>query len=140
MLLSKQPATAADRDQPLPDGSPQPALSPQFASLVGAGVMLLLMVKMGNFFHNLPNVSGLSQDRRDPGGRGPVGVAGVGGAGEIGQWLRALADLPEEPRGLTTVYNSSSKGCGALFCPPQAPHTCDTYTYMQTNTHTHKNE
>nr|XP_048307165.1 testis anion transporter 1 isoform X6 [Myodes glareolus] len=27
----------------------------QFASLVGAGVMVLLMVKMGNFFHNLPN-------------------------------------------------------------------------------------
>ncbi|XP_028632884.1 testis anion transporter 1 [Grammomys surdaster] len=27
----------------------------QFASLVGAGVMLLLMVKMGTFFHNLPN-------------------------------------------------------------------------------------
>ncbi|XP_021489171.1 testis anion transporter 1 [Meriones unguiculatus] len=27
----------------------------QFASLVGAGVMLLLMVKIGNFFHNLPN-------------------------------------------------------------------------------------
>lgn len=38
--------------------SPQPALSPQFASLVGAGVMLLLMVKMESFFHNLPNVSG----------------------------------------------------------------------------------
>ncbi|XP_076773352.1 testis anion transporter 1 isoform X3 [Arvicanthis niloticus] len=28
----------------------------QFASLVGAGVMLLLMVKMGSFFHKLPNV------------------------------------------------------------------------------------
>ncbi|XP_052020123.1 testis anion transporter 1 isoform X1 [Apodemus sylvaticus] len=27
----------------------------QFASLVGAGVMLLLMVKIGSFFHNLPN-------------------------------------------------------------------------------------
>ncbi|XP_006983167.2 testis anion transporter 1 isoform X4 [Peromyscus maniculatus bairdii] len=27
----------------------------QFASLVGAGVMMLLMVKMGNFFHNMPN-------------------------------------------------------------------------------------
>uniref|UniRef100_A0A8C6GTN9 Solute carrier family 26, member 8 n=1 Tax=Mus spicilegus TaxID=10103 RepID=A0A8C6GTN9_MUSSI len=27
----------------------------QFASLVGAGVMLLLMVKMASFFHNLPN-------------------------------------------------------------------------------------
>ncbi|GAB1300800.1 Testis anion transporter 1 [Apodemus speciosus] len=27
----------------------------QFASLVGAGVMLLLMVKVGSFFHNLPN-------------------------------------------------------------------------------------
>ncbi|XP_036016412.1 testis anion transporter 1 isoform X3 [Mus musculus] len=27
----------------------------QFASLVGAGVMLLLMVKMESFFHNLPN-------------------------------------------------------------------------------------
>ncbi|KAM6185094.1 testis anion transporter 1 [Rhynchocyon petersi] len=27
----------------------------QFASLVGAGVMLLLMVKMGNVFHQLPN-------------------------------------------------------------------------------------
>ncbi|XP_051009391.1 testis anion transporter 1 [Acomys russatus] len=27
----------------------------QFASLVGAGVMVLLMVKMGSFFHNLPN-------------------------------------------------------------------------------------
>nr|XP_038954629.1 testis anion transporter 1 isoform X9 [Rattus norvegicus] len=33
----------------------QPALSPQFASLVGAGVMLLLMVKIGSFFDNLPN-------------------------------------------------------------------------------------
>ncbi|XP_038954625.1 testis anion transporter 1 isoform X9 [Rattus norvegicus] len=31
------------------------ALSPQFASLVGAGVMLLLMVKIGSFFDNLPN-------------------------------------------------------------------------------------
>ncbi|XP_032745161.1 testis anion transporter 1 isoform X2 [Rattus rattus] len=28
----------------------------QFASLVGAGVMLLLMVKIGSFFDNLPNV------------------------------------------------------------------------------------
>ncbi|XP_036022902.1 testis anion transporter 1 [Onychomys torridus] len=27
----------------------------QFASLVGAGVMVLLMVKMGSFFHNMPN-------------------------------------------------------------------------------------
>ncbi|XP_028744257.1 testis anion transporter 1 [Peromyscus leucopus] len=27
----------------------------QFASLVGAGVMMLLMVKMGSFFHNMPN-------------------------------------------------------------------------------------
>ncbi|XP_073894362.1 testis anion transporter 1 isoform X1 [Macaca fascicularis] len=33
----------------------QLALSPQFASLVGAGVMLLLMVKMGHFFYALPN-------------------------------------------------------------------------------------
>ena len=37
--------------------SPQLALSPQFASLVGAGIMLLLMMKMARFFYKLPNVS-----------------------------------------------------------------------------------
>lgn len=37
------------------------ALSPQFASLVGAGVMLLLMMKVGHFFYELPNVSGPAQ-------------------------------------------------------------------------------
>lgn len=35
----------------------QLALSPQFASLVGAGVMLLLTVKVERFFYQLPNVS-----------------------------------------------------------------------------------
>ena len=35
----------------------QLALSPQFASLVGAGIMLLLMMKMARFFYRLPNVS-----------------------------------------------------------------------------------
>lgn len=39
----------------------QLALSPQFASLVGAGVMLLLMVKVGRFFYKLPNVSRTNQ-------------------------------------------------------------------------------
>nr|XP_042121781.1 testis anion transporter 1 isoform X2 [Peromyscus maniculatus bairdii] len=54
--------TAANRRPQLKTGtstlltvSLQPALSPQFASLVGAGVMMLLMVKMGSFFHNMPN-------------------------------------------------------------------------------------
>lgn len=39
----------------------QLALSPQFASLVGAGLMLLLMMKMAHFFYKLPNVSGPDQ-------------------------------------------------------------------------------
>lgn len=41
----------------------QLALSPQFASLVGAGVMLLLMVKVGPFFYELPNVSRTDKER-----------------------------------------------------------------------------
>lgn len=69
VLLTEQKVSVAGRAQYTLLVSLQPTLSPQFASLVGAGVMLLLMVKVGPFFYELPNVSGTDQisEPRKPG-------------------------------------------------------------------------
>lgn len=76
LLLTKADVLLTKQKAPLQAGtsvilmvSLQPALSPQFASLVGAGLMLLLMVKVESFFYELPNVSGPDRTAmpREPG-------------------------------------------------------------------------
>lgn len=61
MLLTKQRPQLQTGTNTFLMVSLQLALSPQFASLVGAGVMLLLMVKVGRFFNELPNVSRINK-------------------------------------------------------------------------------
>lgn len=58
VLLTKQKPRLQAGTSTILMVSLQPVLSPQFASLVGAGLMLLLMVKVESFFYELPNVSG----------------------------------------------------------------------------------